>query len=268
RASAAGRRTGSSEPSASAASSARSSSRCGWSLTPSRTPLGSDLFPAGGRNRSGAAGALAHDTRRMRKESFMNGIRIKFAGGAAAAALTAIGVSSAAAAPYHPVTASIKHGTLTVKGSKASDKIALRLKAGDSSMLEVDAGDDGSADFSFARADIARIVVDGRAGNDAIRVDESNGVFEDTTPTILAGGDGRDTISGGSGAETLLGGPRNDSIDGNRGADTGLLGPGDDTFIWDPGDGSDKVEGQRGADTVIFNGANVAGQGDLSGNGV
>jgi Ca2+-binding RTX toxin-like protein len=195
----------------------------------------------------------------------MNHIGLKVA--LATAAVAALGVSNGTAAPYHGPTASIKHGTLMVKGTKASEKIALRLKAGDSSVLEVDARDDGSADYSFARSDVARIVVDGRAGNDAIRIDESNGVFEDKTPTILAGGDGKDTISGGSGDETLLGGRGNDSIDGNRGTDTGLMGPGDDTFIWDPGDGSDKVEGQRGTDTMVFNGAAAAEQVDLSANG-
>jgi Ca2+-binding RTX toxin-like protein len=186
----------------------------------------------------------------------------------AAAVLGAIGVSSGSAAPYHGVRASLGYGTLMVKGTQASEKITLRLRAGDASVLEVDAGDDGSADFSFARSGIARIVVDGRGGNDAIRIDDRNGAVEDTkTPTILAGGDGRDTLSGGSGTETLLGGRGNDSIDGNGGADTGLLGPGDDTFIWDPGDGSDKVEGQRGTDTMVFNGANAAEQVDVSANG-
>jgi RTX calcium-binding nonapeptide repeat (4 copies) len=195
----------------------------------------------------------------------MNSMRFKVAVAAAFAAV--IGVSSAAAAPYHGVKASLDYGTLMVKGAKGSDKLVLRLKAGDSSVLEVDAGDDGSPEFSFARSDIARIVVDGGSGNDAIRVDESNGVFEDTIPTTLAGGSGNDTLAGGSGAETLLGGRGNDSIDGNRGADTGLLGPGADTFIWDPGDGSDKVEGQRGTDTMVFNGAGAAEQVDVSANG-
>ena len=195
----------------------------------------------------------------------MNHIGLKVTVAALVAA--AIGVSSGTAASYHGVSASDYAGTLTVKGTKASEKIALRLKAGDSSTLEVDAGDNGSADFSFPRSGIARIVVDGRAGNDAIRVDETNGVFEDTIPTTLAGGDGNDTLSGGSGAEMLLGGRGSDSIDGNRGADTGLMGPGNDTFIWDPGDGSDKVEGQRGTDTMVFNGAAAAEQVDVSANG-
>ena len=197
----------------------------------------------------------------------MNHLRLKLSLGLAAAAVAAFGISNGAAASAHRVSASVNYGTLMVRGTKASDRIALRLKAGDSSVIEVDAGVGGSADFSFARAGIARIVVDGRAGNDTIRIDESNGVFDDTTPTILAGGDGNDTISGGSGAEMLLGGRGNDSIDGNRGADTGLLGPGNDTFIWDSGDGSDKVEGQRGADTMVFNGAAVPEQVDLSANG-
>src|SRR5262249_23955260 len=124
----------------------------------------------------------------------MNHMRLKIAVAAASAAV--IGVSSAAAAPYHRVKASVNYGTLIVNGTKGSDKIALRLKAGDSSALEVDAGDNGSAEFSFARADVARIVADGGAGNDAIRIDESNGVFEDTIPTTLAGGTGNDNPPG------------------------------------------------------------------------
>jgi Ca2+-binding RTX toxin-like protein len=45
------------------------------------------------------------------------------------------------------------------------------------------------------------------------------------------------------------------------------MGAGDDTFVWNPGDGSDIVEGQGGNDTLLFNGANVAENIDLSANG-
>jgi hypothetical protein len=38
-------------------------------------------------------------------------------------------------------------------------KIALRLQAGQPSILQVDVADDGSADFQFERADVARIGV-------------------------------------------------------------------------------------------------------------
>jgi Ca2+-binding RTX toxin-like protein len=161
----------------------------------------------------------------------------------------------------------LKQGTLIVTGTKRSDKITLRLKAGDPSILAVDVGDDGSADFYFVRSAIARIAVQAGAGNDVVRIDESNGSFTDTTPTTIAGGDGNDTIAGGKGVERLLGGRGNDSIDGNGGNDIGLLGAGSDTFIWDPGDGSDTIEGQAGADTMLFNGANGDEQVDLSANG-
>jgi len=161
----------------------------------------------------------------------------------------------------------LKHGVLTIEGTAASDKIVLRLQAGDPGVLQVDVGDDGSPDFSFERGKVAKIAVDARAGDDLVRVDESNGAFTDTIPTTIAGGDGNDTIAGGKGSETLLGGDGNDSIDGNGGNDLALLGAGDDTFVWDPGDGSDTIEGQDGTDTMVFNGANVAERVALSANG-
>jgi Ca2+-binding RTX toxin-like protein len=166
-----------------------------------------------------------------------------------------------------PEHAKLKHGLLKVKGTRASDAIALRLKAGDPGTLQVDFGDDGSADFSFARDKIAKIAVDARAGNDRVRIDDSNGTFTDAIPTAIDGGDGNDTIDGGSGIETLRGGDGNDTIDGNGGNDLALLGAGDDTFVWDPGDGSDTLEGQDGTDTMVFNGADASEQVDLSANG-
>jgi Ca2+-binding RTX toxin-like protein len=175
-------------------------------------------------------------------------------------------------ASYPPKAAKFKapklnHGVLTIKGTKASDKIALRLQAGQPNMLQIDVGDDGSPDFNFERSEITKINVEAKAGNDLVRIDESNGLFTDTIPTTFDGGEGNDTIAGGKGIERLVGGSGNDSIDGNGGNDLALLGAGNDTFVWDPGDGSDTVEGQAGADTMRFNGANVAEQVDLSANG-
>jgi predicted lipoprotein with Yx(FWY)xxD motif/Ca2+-binding RTX toxin-like protein len=161
----------------------------------------------------------------------------------------------------------LAHGILRIKGTFDADKVALRLKAGDSQTLQVDIRDDGSADFSFDRSKIAKIAVRTRNGDDSVRIDESNGVFTDTIPTTIDGGSGNDTIAGGSGNETLIGGDGNDVIDGNKGSDTALLGSGDDVFVWDPGDGSDIVEGQDGFDTMRFNGAAAAEQFTLSANG-
>jgi predicted lipoprotein with Yx(FWY)xxD motif len=161
----------------------------------------------------------------------------------------------------------LKQGVLKVVGTAAGEKIALRLRAGDANVLEVDVGDNGSADFSFKRKQIAQIAVDARAGDDLVRMDESNGAFTSAVPTTIAGGPGNDTLAGGVGAETMLGGEGNDTLDGNGGNDRALLGAGDDVFVWDPGDGSDVVEGEAGADTMRFNGASIAEQVDLSANG-
>ncbi len=163
--------------------------------------------------------------------------------------------------------ARLEHGLLSIEGTRADDRIALRLKAGDPNTLQVDFGDDGSAESEFPRANVAAIAVAAGLGNDLIRIDESNGVFTDKLPTILDGGPGDDNLVGGSGAETLIGGSGNDRIDGNKGNDRAFMGAGDDTFVWDPGDGSDTVEGQDGNDTMLFNGAAAAEHVDLSANG-
>jgi Ca2+-binding RTX toxin-like protein len=223
---------------------------------------------------------------------------------AASAAAVAAAFAAAVAGPANAAKQpELKYGVLTVEGTKANDKIALRLKAGDPAILQVDVGDDGSADFSFARKNIAEIEVDAGAGDDFVRIDESNGAFADTIPTTIDGGSGNDnltggsgaetlrggagddtvtggsgastlrggagddTLIGGSGAETLRGGAGNDSVAGNRGNDLAFLGSGDDTFVWNPGDGSDTVEGRAGTDTMQFNGSNVNEKIDLSANG-
>jgi Ca2+-binding RTX toxin-like protein len=173
--------------------------------------------------------------------------------------------AQANAAP--PVKAKLQYGVLKINGSDASEKIALRLQAGQPGTLQVDVGDDGAADASFERAEIAEIAITGGDGDDLVRIDETNGAVNAGVPTTIRGGDGDDTLAGGSGDETLRGGDGNDSIDGNRGADVGLMGDGDDTFVWDNGDGSDVVEGQDGHDAMVFNGAPGAEQFDLSANG-
>jgi Ca2+-binding RTX toxin-like protein len=161
----------------------------------------------------------------------------------------------------------LRYGVLTVKGTQAADRIALRLKAGDSGTLQVDVGDDGSADFSFPRASVARILVKARAGDDAVRIDDVNGSFTDTIPTEIVGGHGDDALTGGRGNETFFGGSGNDLIDGKGGNDLASMGQGDDTFVWDPGDGSDTIEGQAGFDTMLFDGAAAAEHVELSANG-
>jgi Ca2+-binding RTX toxin-like protein len=161
----------------------------------------------------------------------------------------------------------LRHGELTVEGTEASDRIALRLRASDPGTLQVDVGDDSTAEFSFDRERVTSVAVDASAGNDLVRIDDGNGAFTNSIPTTIAGEDGNDFLLGGAGAETLVGGAGVDSVDGNGGNDLGLMGAGDDVFIWDPGDGSDTIEGQDGSDTMLFNGAGADERVDLSANG-
>jgi Ca2+-binding RTX toxin-like protein len=163
-------------------------------------------------------------------------------------------------------TAHVRAGTLEVDGNAASDKLSLRLAPGAPNTLQLDVGDDGTADFSFDRTTFTAIAVDAGRGDDEVRIDQSGGSFTDEAIT-LNGGDGDDRMIGGSGAETFFGGRGDDFVDGNVGADTAFLGAGDDRFQWDPGDGSDVVEGGTGQDVLDFNGSNAGEQIELAANG-
>jgi Ca2+-binding RTX toxin-like protein len=72
------------------------------------------------------------------------------------------------------------------------------------------------------------------------------------------------TMNGGLGNDVFLGSEGDDLINGGDGDDLALMGAGDDTFVWNPGDDNDTIEGQAGFDTLLFNGANVAENIDIS----
>jgi len=177
-------------------------------------------------------------------------------------AIVATPIAGAQSDRVDGVRAVVQHGTLEVKGGDQDNRIALRLAAGDPGVIQVDVGDDGSPQFSFARSAIGAINLRGGDGNDSLRIDDANGAFTDTIPTTISGGDGNDTLEGGQTKvaaenETYYGGDGNDLVDGGKGADTAYLGSGDDTFRWDNGEGSDVIEGQDGTDTMVFNGAGI-----------
>jgi len=183
------------------------------------------------------------------------------------AALVVPASASATNGRVHDVDAEIESGTLDVDGGVRANTVALRLKAGDPTRIQVDVGDNGSADFSFARSDVDAIRVTMGNGRDLLRVDDANGAFTDSIPTTIAGGNGGDSLNGGQGAETFRAGNGDDDVDGGRGNDFADLGRGDDRFRWDPGEGSDVIEGQRGSDTMLFNGAAANEDVTLSANG-
>ncbi len=149
---------------------------------------------------------------------------------------------------------------VTVDGTNGGDTIEVLGEngsvtvAGLSALLQL-TGTEGAND---------QLIVRGGGGDDTI-----------SASTLLAGnikltidsGAGDDTIFGSRGADMLVGGAGNDFIDGQQGDDVAKLGAGDDTFRWDPGDGSDTVDGQDGFDTLLFNGAGISENVDISANG-
>jgi hypothetical protein len=193
----------------------------------------------------------------------------------AALALAALVVPAGASAKpdkVDGVRAQVKRGTLDVKGGDRDDAVALRLRAGDPNTVQVDVGDDGSADFSFARGDLAAIMVSTGDGDDSARIDDANGAFTNAIPTTIAGGDGNDSLEGGqlqvaAENETFRGDGGDDAVDAGKGNDTAYLGGGNDTFRWDNGEGSDAIEGQGGSDTMLFNGAAASEIVSLTANG-
>jgi Ca2+-binding RTX toxin-like protein len=149
--------------------------------------------------------------------------------------------------------------SVTVNGTAGSDNIQV-LGTGSS----VTTGLSATVTLAGAEGANDQLTVEGGAGNDVIT---AVGLAAGVIGLTIDGGAGNDTITGSAGADRLIGGDGNDTVIGGRGNDEAFLGNGNDTFVWNPGDGSDLVEGQAGTDTLVFNGANLAENIDISANG-
>ncbi len=150
--------------------------------------------------------------------------------------------------------------SVTVNGTAGNDTVQV---SGVGGFVTV-AGLPASVTLAGAEGANDRLIIDTLGGNDVI---SAAGLQAGTVQLTIDGGAGTDTITGSDGNDILIGGDGNDTITGGRGNDTATLGNGNDTFVWNPGDGSDIVEGQAGTDTLVFNGANVAENIDISANG-
>ena len=131
-----------------------------------------------------------------------------------------------------PAAAVLTGGMLDVTGTKKSDDIHVALNSA-TGQIDVTAGTTllGSFDLS--------------AVTHGIRVDAGNGkdnVLIDAALTLDA------TLLGGNGKDTLTGGGGNDTLDGGNGKDTLVGGAGDDTL--DGGAGKDMLDGGDGDDTL------------------
>jgi Ca2+-binding RTX toxin-like protein len=119
--------------------------------------------------------------------------------------------------------------------------LGLRTAATKLPTLEVDVGDDGSADFQIALSRFDRIRVFAGDGADTVRVGNV------ALPVTIDGQGGDDSLVGGNGAETLSGGEGTDTVQGGHGDDMIDLGDGNDSSV--------RVDGGDGFDTLTFNGS-------------
>lgn len=108
------------------------------------------------------------------------------------------------------------------------------------------------------------LIINGLGGNDGIT---ASTLPEGIIKLTIDGGVDNDTLLGSQGADTIFGGDGQDFVFGDNGDDVALLGEDHDVFQWNPGDGSDTVEGQGDVDTLLFFGANVDENIDISANG-
>jgi Ca2+-binding RTX toxin-like protein len=160
-------------------------------------------------------------------------------------------------------------GTLSVFGDGQDNTITISRDA--AGTLLVNGGAVVVKGGTATVANTALIQVFGQPGSDTLTLNEANGALP---RTLLFGGNGNDTLTGGSGADQLFGQGGNDTLLGKGGndllfggADNDTLTGGDaddqvfgeaddDRMIWNPGDDTDLNEGGAGVDTVEVNGGN------------
>jgi Ca2+-binding RTX toxin-like protein len=113
-----------------------------------------------------------------------------------------------------PTVGTVNNGTLTVNGTKRSDRIDLTA-SGASLVVKVN-----GTSQTFVASQVTKIIVNGGKGNDTVNLHTVN----------IAS-----AINGGNGNDALTGGAANDSFDGGAGADVingGVGGTGDDVHYF------------------------------------
>jgi Ca2+-binding RTX toxin-like protein len=140
---------------------------------------------------------------------------------------------------------------VSVNGTNGNDTVAIT-------------GSGTSATVDGLPADVN--ITNSEGANDRLTVNALGGDDVVNASGLAAGVIGL-TLNGGLGVDMLIGSAGNDLMNGGDGDDLAFMGAGDDTFVWNPGDDNDTIEGQAGTDRLLFNGANVAENIDISANG-
>ena len=129
---------------------------------------------------------------------------------------------------YSGGTIDFLNHSLEIRGSGVDDRIVVSVVG---TRLQVQFND-GSPD-TWRRGLIKKLIINGRRGNDFIRVRVN-------LPTTISGGSGDDQLIGGSGNDSILGGPGDDEIVGGAGND-----------LLNGEDGADTLSGGKGTDLSL-----------------
>ena len=127
--------------------------------------------------------------------------------------------------------------TWQIVGTSGDDVIVVAVNGANHKLLDLTIN--GTTYDSMARRSVRKIVINGEDGNDNISIDlgRRSGIR-----TLVHGGAGNDTITGGREADRFYGDAGNDSLMGGAGADV-LIG----------GDGSDSLDsGKDHAEDVVY----------------
>ena len=149
------------------------------------------------------------------------------------------------------------------QGDGAADNVIVNGTAGNDTVTVASSGAGVVVNGLAAKVTLAgtegaldSLTVNGLAGNDTIN---ASGLKAGQVNLTINGGDGDDKITGSQG---------NDLVFGGRGQRRWpCSGPATTRSSGIPGDGSDTVDGQAGNDTLLFNGANINENIDISANG-
>lgn len=140
---------------------------------------------------------------------------------------------------------------VVVNGTAADNTIAIATTNGET----VVSGLPAQVRITGVDAGTDQLQVNGLSGNDVIDASK------------LAANLFQFSSNGGLGANVFIGSAGNDVFVGQDGDDLAIMGAGNDVFVWNPDDDNDVLEGQAGTDTMLFNGANVSENIDMSANG-
>ncbi len=160
-------------------------------------------------------------------------------------------------------SSSFSKGVLTVLGNNKSETIT--VSGSRSGLIKVNDSNVNVNGKALRVSQTKSIVIDGRGGNDVLKVSDAN---RRMPKAHLKGNTGNDTlISSGASKDKLDGGRGNDQLNSGGGNDEMFGKEGKDILIWNAGHGNDRIEGGDNVDVFQINSSSSADNFAMTRNG-